>query len=97
MWKAQQADLATGIGIKAIDAGYKVLFTTALALVEALELVLRGRQCSRANRGPAHSSFTHLYAGIVPQKKLIWQYLSNVYLEQPNQLSSYSVASTERI
>jgi DNA replication protein DnaC len=30
--------LATGIGHKAIDAGYKVLFTTALALSEALEI-----------------------------------------------------------
>ena len=30
--------LATGIGIKAIEAGYKVLFVTALELIEALEL-----------------------------------------------------------
>lgn len=30
--------LATGIGLKAINAGYKVLFTTALSLVELLEL-----------------------------------------------------------
>ena len=30
--------LAMGIGLKAIDAGYKVLFTTALALVETLEI-----------------------------------------------------------
>jgi len=30
--------LATGIAQKAIDAGYKVLFMTALALVEALEI-----------------------------------------------------------
>jgi len=30
--------LAIGIGLKALDAGYKVLFTTALALVEPLEL-----------------------------------------------------------
>ncbi|KAG1649241.1 Insertion sequence IS5376 putative ATP-binding protein [Nymphon striatum] len=30
--------LATGIAQKAIDAGYKVLFTTALALVETLEM-----------------------------------------------------------
>jgi DNA replication protein DnaC len=35
--------LAIGIGQKAIDAGYKVLFTTALSLVEMLELAeLRG-------------------------------------------------------
>jgi DNA replication protein DnaC len=30
--------LATGLGLKAIVAGYKVLFTTALSLVEILEL-----------------------------------------------------------
>lgn len=30
--------LATGIGIKAIEAGYKVLFVTALELIEMLEL-----------------------------------------------------------
>ena len=30
--------LATGIAIKAIEAGYKVLFTTALELIETLEL-----------------------------------------------------------
>lgn len=30
--------LAIGIGLKAISAGYKVLFTTALSLVETLEL-----------------------------------------------------------
>lgn len=42
--------LATGIGIRAIDAGYKVLFTTALALVEALELAeLKGELKKRIN------------------------------------------------
>jgi len=42
--------LATGIGIKAVDAGYKVLFTTALALVEALELAeLKGELKKRVN------------------------------------------------
>ena len=30
--------LATGIGVKAIEAGYKVLFVTALELIEMLEL-----------------------------------------------------------
>jgi len=30
--------LAIGIGLKAVEAGYKVLFSTALGLVEALEL-----------------------------------------------------------
>ena len=30
--------LAVGISIKAIEAGYKVLFTTALELIEALEI-----------------------------------------------------------
>lgn len=30
--------LATGLGLKAVAAGYKVLFTTALSLVEMLEL-----------------------------------------------------------
>lgn len=30
--------LATGLGLKAIEAGYKVLFTTALALTESLEI-----------------------------------------------------------
>ncbi|MFT5043623.1 MAG: DNA replication protein DnaC [Porticoccaceae bacterium] len=42
--------LAMGIGIKAIDAGYKVLFTTALALIEALELAeLKGELKKRIN------------------------------------------------
>ena len=42
--------LATGIGIKALDAGYKVLFTTALALVEALELAeLKGELKKKIN------------------------------------------------
>lgn len=42
--------LATGIGIKAIDVGYKVLFITALALVEALELAeLKGELKKRIN------------------------------------------------
>lgn len=30
--------LATGIGMKAVETGYKVMFTTAMALIEALEL-----------------------------------------------------------
>jgi DNA replication protein DnaC len=30
--------LASGIGLKAVEAGYKVMFTTALTLVETLEL-----------------------------------------------------------
>ena len=30
--------LATGIGIKAVETGYKVFFTTAMALIEALDL-----------------------------------------------------------
>ena len=35
--------LAIGIGVKAVEAGYKVLFQTALELVESLELAeLRG-------------------------------------------------------
>ena len=33
--------LAIGIGLKGIEAGYKVLFTTALALVETLEIAER--------------------------------------------------------
>ena len=42
--------LAMGIGVKAIDAGYKVLFTTALALIEALELAeLKGELKKRIN------------------------------------------------
>jgi len=42
--------LAMGIGSKAVDAGYKVLFTTALALVEALELAeLKGELKKRIN------------------------------------------------
>lgn len=42
--------LATGIGIKAVDAGYKVLFTTALTLVEALELAeLKGELKKKIN------------------------------------------------
>jgi DNA replication protein DnaC len=48
--------LAVGIGLKALEAGYKVLFTTALALVETLELAeLRG---SSRRRSPACSSST---------------------------------------
>ena len=42
--------LATGIGVKAIDAGYKVLFISALALVELLELAeLKGSLKSKIN------------------------------------------------
>lgn len=42
--------LAMGIGLKAIDAGYKVLFTTALAVVETLELAeLKGELKKRIN------------------------------------------------
>ena len=42
--------LATGIGLKAIEAGYKVLFTTALTLVETLELAeLKGELKKRIN------------------------------------------------
>ncbi len=42
--------LAMGIGLKAVDAGYKVLFITALALVEALELAeLKGELKKRIN------------------------------------------------
>ena len=42
--------LATGIGLKAIDHGYKVLFTTALGLVETLELAeLKGELKSKIN------------------------------------------------
>jgi len=42
--------LASGIGVKAIDAGYKVLFTTALSLVEALEIAeLKGELKKKIN------------------------------------------------
>ena len=42
--------LATGIGLKAIDHGYKVLFTTALGLVETLELAeLKGELKNKIN------------------------------------------------
>jgi len=42
--------LATGIGIKAVDAGYKVLFISALALVEVLELAeLKGGLKAKIN------------------------------------------------
>jgi len=42
--------LAIGIGQKAIDAGYKVLFTTALALSEALEIAeLKGELKKKIN------------------------------------------------
>jgi DNA replication protein DnaC len=42
--------LAIGIGLKAIEAGYKVLFTTALALLETLELAeLKGELKKRIN------------------------------------------------
>ncbi len=42
--------LAMGIGLKAVDTGYKVLFITALALVEALELAeLKGELKKRIN------------------------------------------------
>ena len=35
---AGKTHLAIGIGLKTIDAGYKVYFNTALGLIEALEL-----------------------------------------------------------
>jgi DNA replication protein DnaC len=42
--------LAIGIGLKAIEAGYKVLFTTALALVETLEIAeLKGELKKKIN------------------------------------------------
>ena len=42
--------LGIGIGLKAIDRGYKVLFTTALELMEALELAeLKGELKSKIN------------------------------------------------
>ena len=42
--------LAIGIGVKAIDAGYKVLFTTALALNEMLEIAeLKGELKKKIN------------------------------------------------
>lgn len=42
--------LAIGLGYKAIEAGYKVLFTTALALVETLEIAeLKGELKRRIN------------------------------------------------
>ena len=42
--------LAIGIGLQAIDAGYKVLFSTALALVEMLELAeLKGELKKKIN------------------------------------------------
>ena len=42
--------LGIGIGLKAIDRGYKVLFTTALGLMEALELAeLKGELKSKIN------------------------------------------------
>lgn len=42
--------LSIGIGLKAIEAGYKVLFTSALALVESLELAeLKGALKKRIN------------------------------------------------
>ena len=42
--------LASGIGLKAVEAGYKVLFTTAISLIESLELAeLRGELKKRIN------------------------------------------------
>jgi len=42
--------LASGIGLKAIEAGYKVLFTTALSLVEALDMAeLKGELKKKIN------------------------------------------------
>ena len=42
--------LAIGIALKAVGAGYKVLFTTALALIEALELAeLKGELKKKIN------------------------------------------------
>ncbi len=42
--------LATGIGLKAIQSGYKVLFTTALSLVEMLDIAeLKGELKKKIN------------------------------------------------
>ncbi len=42
--------LAIGIGIKAVEAGYKVMFTTAMALIETLELAeLKGELKKKIN------------------------------------------------
>ena len=49
--------LAIGIGLKAIERGYKVLFTTALGLVEALELAeLEGELKSKTCAEPVEAS-----------------------------------------
>ena len=43
--------LAIGIGVKAIEAGYKVCFKTALTLVEELDLAeLRGALKNKLNQ-----------------------------------------------
>lgn len=43
--------LAIGLGFKAIEAGYKVCFSTALTLIEALELAeLKGELKKKINR-----------------------------------------------
>lgn len=43
--------LATGIALKAVEAGYKVLFTTALALTEILELAeIKGELKKKINQ-----------------------------------------------
>jgi DNA replication protein DnaC len=43
--------LAIGLGFKAIEAGYKVCFTTALTLIEALELAeLKGEHKKKINQ-----------------------------------------------
>jgi len=44
-------DSATGIALKAVEAGYKVLFTTALALTEILELAeIKGELKKKINQ-----------------------------------------------
>ena len=43
--------LAIGLGLKAIESGYKVCFSTALTLIEALELAeLKGELKKKINR-----------------------------------------------
>jgi len=62
--------LATGIGLKAIQAGYKVLFTTALGLVELLEMAqIKGELKKKLTQISKHDLLIIDELGYLPMSK----------------------------
>ena len=65
-----QTHLASGIAVKAIDAGYKVLFVTALELIEILELAeIAGELKKKINLLAKHDILVIDELGYLPMSK----------------------------